>query len=372
MVQDVHNMPSYNAVKINIIKPEVNTGKGKKDEDNGIYSAVNIDIDNPALNPKQKKIYEYPDAQSPVTYDNIKNVRLPYNFHAAYHTTNIIIPEFENKKPAVAIEQEDILKNDIEKSEIEVPSPNFTTLEDEKGYIVENTLPEEIINTAEVLKPEIVPSEAILPKADLQLVEANLKNSDFDIQAQQMEEIVRVSLDNRENAIPYIVKDVFTELIDIAQADTTNLAAPTEEQISARRKVMANFAAAASGNTEASTLYQLSDEEIAAAQTISPLEQAERNKEYALYTMAILAKVYTDEVEKQTGFVMPITDIPGTSVMVDLLRYNPNAGVKVAAIEALKYIERPEYKNELKTLYTLALSETNPLVIAAASKALEE
>ena len=49
--------------------------------------------------------------------------------------------------------------------------------------------------------------------------------------------------------------------------------------------------------------------------------------------MAILAKVYTDEVEKETGNIVPMTDIPGTSAMVDALRYNPNAGVKKAGIK---------------------------------------
>ena len=61
--------------------------------------------------------------------------------------------------------------------------------------------------------------------------------------------------------------------------------------------------------------------------------------------MAILAKIYTDEVEKQTGNIVPMTDVPGTSAIVDSLRYNPNSGVKIAAIDALRHINRPEYKD---------------------------
>lgn len=91
-----------------------------------------------------------------------------------------------------------------------------------------------------------------------------------------------------------------------------------------------------------------------------------------MYTIAILSKVYTDEIEKHTGNVVPLTDIPGTSAIVDALRYNPNSGVKVAAIDALKYIQRPEYKEELTTLFTIAQADQNPEVSISATRALSK
>ena len=56
MVQSIDNSanrPIYNGVKINIQKPEVNASGVNRGEnisypDNGIYNAVNIDIDNPS------------------------------------------------------------------------------------------------------------------------------------------------------------------------------------------------------------------------------------------------------------------------------------------------------------------------------------
>ena len=66
-----------------------------------------------------------------------------------------------------------------------------------------------------------------------------------------------------------------------------------------------------------------------------------------------------------------MTDIPGTSAIVDALRYNPNSGVKVAAIDALRHIQRPEYKEELTTLYTLAQADTNRQVAETAARALQ-
>ena len=389
MIQSIDsniNKPNYNAVRINIAKPELNVGENTVTNDNGIFNAVDINIDNPTVKTEPKKIYDYPEAESLVTFDNIRP--LPHGFHVAYQTTNVILPKIENEYEVEApetketeeaedvaeVEEETTENNDSEeiigaaspeegekknnRLYARVTSPSFTGVEDE----------------TKIQKPEIVPSEDILPEVDIPLVTSNLTSTDFDVQAQQMEEIARVSLDNPENAVPYIVRDVFTSLIEIAQKDTRNLTPPTEEQIEARKKVITNFLTmeTAKNPQQVKLPYDITEKEIALASEISPMEQAERNKEYALYTMAILAKVYTDEIEKHTGNIVPLTDIPGVSATVDALRYNPNSGVKIAAIDALRYIQRPEYKEELTTLYTLAQADTNPNVSLAATEALNK
>lgn len=408
MVQSIDNSlvkPNYSAVKINISKPEVNAGGdiNSISDDNGNYSAVNINIDNPTVNTAPKKIYDYPEAQGPVTYEmaNIHPVPLPHGFNLAYHTTNVILPkiehevEIETSEPQnveaeeIAIDKENENKTDeaAESTAAVVPEPNYTTLEEEKGIVpdkeednttdnVKNDLAikEEETKPVEIKKPEIIPGEEIMPEVDIPLVISNLTSNDYDVQAQQMEEIARISLDNSENAVPYIVREVFTSLIDISNKDTSDLAAPSDAQVQARKKLMANFAAmenAKDSNAETKLPYELSENDFILANELSPMEQAERNKEYALYTISILSKIYTDEVEKQTGDVVPLTDLPGSAAIVDALRYNPNSGVKIAAIDALRHIQRPEYKEELSALYTLAQADSNPQVSLAAAKALE-
>ena len=421
MVQSVDgnyiNRPTYNAVKINIKKPEVNAGDNTNTlvNDNGIYNAVNIDIDNPSVNTKSKKIYDYPTSECPVTYDmaNIQPAALPQGF-VAYHTTNVILPKMENEleidggeddqevssEENITAQEESETVNEeaieepekaeevtepapvetpaVEAKNVEVPEANYTIVEAEKGNTddINNDVKvmEAEVKEAEIKKPEIIPAEDIVPDVDIPLVVSNLTSDDFDTQALQMEEIARVSLDNPENAIPYIVRDVFGSLIEITKKDTVNLAPPTDAQIDARKKVMANYLArvnAGQNNASIQLPYKLTEQDTAVANELSPMELAERNKEYALYTMAILARVYTDEVEKQTGNIVPMTDIPGTSAIVDSLRYSQNAGVKIAAIDALRHIQRPEYKEELTTLYTLAQADANPMVAIAAQRALE-
>lgn len=422
MVQSIDSNISgqnYNAVKINIQKPQVNGNPNvntAQNNDNGNYSAVSINIDNPTVNMPEHRIYDYPEAQVPVTYDmaNINKIPLPQGFHVAYQTTNLILPKMENeleievdkktpeklddKASAEEIEEpqnEEVVtkpedeinastvdtekKVDKENKNVEVPEPNFTTVEAEKGEEKIDNISNDVevmeTETKGIKKPEIIPGEEIKPDVDIPLVISNLTNEDFDVQAQQMEEIARVALDDSNNAIPYIVRDVFSSLIDITKKDSAELAAPTDEQIQARRKVIANFVSMENGkanNQPVKLPYSITEKDVALADTIAPMEQAERNKEYALYTMAILAKVYTDEIEKQTGNIVPMTDIPGTAAIVDSLRYNPNSGVKIASIDALRHIYRPEYKEEMSTLFTLAQADTNPEVAIAATRALDK
>jgi len=403
MVQSIDssaNRPNYNAVKINIKKPEVNAAGNKNSyvDDNGIYNAVNIEIDNPSVNTEPKRIYDYPQAEEPVTFDmaNINRIPLPQGFNVAYTTTNVILPKMEQEIELPEPEEiEEAETEDIK--EVEVPAPNYTTVEEEKENIavtedVQTSVPEEDKITedvkimeaevgvkepedkaVELKRPEIIPGEDIQPEVDIPLVISNLTNPDFDIQAQQMEEIARLSLDDKENAVPYIVREVFSNLIDISKKDTANLAAPTEEQVQARKKLITNFILmenARKNNTQPKLPYQITEADVELANQLSPMEMAERNKEYALFTMAILAKIYADEVERHTGNIVPLTDLPGSAAMVDALRYNPNSEVKIAAIDALRHIQRPEYKEELNTLYTLAQADSNPQVAMAATRAL--
>ena len=66
MVQPIDfTKPIYNGVNISIRRPEVIAGAEKDGvtnpmagNNNGIYNAVNIDVDNPKVSPKETKIYD--------------------------------------------------------------------------------------------------------------------------------------------------------------------------------------------------------------------------------------------------------------------------------------------------------------------------
>ena len=115
---------------------------------------------------------------------------------------------------------------------------------------------------------------------------------------------------------------------------------------------------------------QISDAEKQLATTITPMEQAERNKSYAMFTSSIMQKLYGDEVNKLTGSTVPLTELPGAVTIVEQLKNNPNPMIRTSAIEALSYIQQPAYKQDLTTLFTIAKNDQDKNVQDAATAAL--
>lgn len=387
---------TYNAVKIQVNDPQTNIPQGHKGslDDSGIYNAVAIEVNRPTVNvdKHQHCIYDYPNATCPICADmaGFQTINLP-QLPVAYQTTNFInnrtlinaevevekkgneVETKEQNKPVDSPDAQVVIVEEF----VQVPEPNVTTTEAQKA-------PSEVSFNGISFKAaeknstiEIVPPKEIKPEVDVQNIVKALSNEDFDVQARQMEEIARISMEDSAKALPFIVTEIFTELINIVKKDTSNLTPPSEKQIEIRKQIIVNEIIKEQARAEKKDVselelpYKISKQELAEASNLSTLEQAERNKEYALYTMAILAKVYTDEVHKQTGNIVPLTDLPGVSEIVDSLRYSSNAGVKIAAIDALRYINRPEYKEELTAVLELATDDKNPYVARNAAVALE-
>ena len=220
----------------------------------------------------------------------------------------------------------------------------------------------------------VIPSVEIKPEIDIKDFVSKLSEGNYDEQAIKMAEIIQsaTSSDKLDN---FVTKDVFLSLMEIAQKDTSKLAKPTIQQEEIRNKIYINemtkqVAKENGENPDNIKLpYSLSDNEIKLAKDFSEYELAERNKEYALITMAILAKQYSNDIEKAAGDIVPLTDLPGASVMVETLRNSDNVSVKVAAIDSLMYVYRPDYKNEFSSLFKLVASDKNPVVAQYAALA---
>ena len=85
-----------------------------------------------------------------------------------------------------------------------------------------------------------------------------------------------------------------------------------------------------------------------------------------------MEKLYADEVAKLSNTTVPLTEFPGAVTIVDQLKDNPNPMVRASAIEALSYIQNPEYKKDLTTLFTVAKNDQDPGVAEAAKTALDK
>ena len=213
-----------------------------------------------------------------------------------------------------------------------------------------------VTETASAPKVEVVPPKEMTPQIDLNSFIARLTSSDYEVQANAMEEIANMVKDEPQKATELLDEKIVNALNTIINADSTKLAGPTAEQVAAREKLKTGAA--------------ITDAEKELATKITPMEQVERNKSYAIFTSAIMQKLYGEEVAKLTGSTVPLTELPGAVTIVEQLKNNPNPMVRTSAIEALSYIQRPEYKQDLTTLFNIAKNDQDKYVQDAANAAL--
>ena len=390
---------NYNAVKIKVDEPKTAVPEGFKstENDNGIYNGVDIEVNRPMVDIKRASEYEYPKYDGIVTYDMIKpaegepkaieNINVSTNDKVSDNVT------FNGLKDAPVEEKADDAKIAFKGEEMPAEEkadeakiafkgeemPTEEKADEAKIAFKGEEMPTEELNPEVSFKGQkkninVIPSVEIKPEIDIKDFVSKLSEGNYDEQAIKMAEIIQsaTSSDKLDN---FVTKDVFLSLMEIAQKDTSKLAKPTIQQEEIRNKIYINemtkqVAKENGENPDNIKLpYSLSDNEIKLAKDFSEYELAERNKEYALITMAILAKQYSNDIEKAAGDIVPLTDLPGASVMVETLRNSDNVSVKVAAIDSLMYVYRPDYKNEFSSLFKLVASDKNPVVAQYAALA---
>ncbi len=330
MYQQPVPAPNYNAVKIDVHNPSVSApGVGQVAMNVPQYAQPTM----PYYSYPQNQLYSYPQAQTQPYYMPVQQPVVPPAPQTTEQTVQTIAPQVVPPTPV------------IQQQNINAPAP----------MISQPAAPQEV-KTAEQQKVEIEQPVVMTPQVDLNSFIAKLTNPDFEVQANAMEEIANMVKDEPQKATELLDEKVVNALNNIINADSSKLAGPTQEQIAARQKLMKG--------------EQLSDAEKQLATTITPMEQAERNKSYAMFTSSIMEKLYGDEVTKLTGSTVPLTELPGAVTIVEQLKNNPNPMVRTSAIESLSYIQQPAYKQDLTTLFTIAKNDQDKNVQEAAAAAL--
>ena len=172
-----------------------------------------------------------------------------------------------------------------------------------------------------------------------------LGSSDVDKQTSAIQKIAEVAQADVNSAKALLVEPIFGKLINIINADTSKLQGPTGKTYDPKN--------------------------------LSPLEKAEINKQFAIYTLAILQKNFREEINKEMKKNnlpdVAINDLPYIKEIVNNLKDNPNPTIREACLSALNYVGRAEDKNVLKTLYDIsAKHDASPSVKAAASNYLSK
>lgn len=321
--------PSYNAVKIDIINPA-----------NGVQGLTQPQTQ-PAACAYTAPVYNYP--QAPI-----------YNYPAAQPDQQVM-PQ-NAPFPSVATASQPVTT--VDPQTMPVPSNvqqyyNGPVQQYPQAPVAQPVPQPQITN-----QPQVVPGQAPQPMVDLNGFIAKLANPDFEGQATAMEDIANMIKTSPDKATELVDTKIFDSLNNIVHFDSSKLEGPTQEQVDARQKIIDN--------------KQVTDEEKNLANTRAPRELAERNKSYALFTIAMLDKLYADEVAKLSNNVVPLTDLPEAVTIVDQLKDNPNPMVRASAIEALSYLQKPEYNKDLETLFSVAKNDQDQDVAQSATTALEK
>ena len=366
--QYVTPAPSYNAVKIDVHNPSVNTpGVGQSVVNVPQYVAPQAAPAPQYATPTmpyytypQAQLYDYPQAPQQPYYLPVQTICPPCQPSAAP-----VPPEVTAQVPAPQV-----TAAPAPAVQTEIPAPQTVV------PVAQTVVPQPVINQQNINAPqpapvaeapkapetpakvEVVPPAAVEPQVDLNGFVAKLTNPDYDVQALAMEDMANMVKTDPQKATELLDTKIMDALNTIINTDSTKLAGPTPEQLAAREKLFTN--------------QKMTDDEKALASSITPLEQAERNKSYAMFTAAIMQKLYADEVSKLTNTTVPITELPGAVTIVEQLKNNPNPMVRTSALEALSYIQNPAYKKDLETLFTIAKNDQDKGVQEAAAMALEK
>ncbi len=210
---------------------------------------------------------------------------------------------------------------------------------------------------AEAKIPEETAKTNTVATIDIPAVITQLKSKDLNAQGTAMENMATTLETNPAEATQYLDTSVMESLVDVLNQDTTNLAQATPRQRTLRDKMMSG--------------QQISDAEKAEASQLSDYELGERNKQYALYTIAMLQDSLGKEVEK-TGTKLAINDLPAIESVIKTVKDNPNPMLRASAIAGLSYIAKPEYKPVLSQIFTLAKDDSDPTVQDVAKEALSK
>lgn len=328
------------------------------------YNAVKIDINNPQVNapgytqnPIQptniSPVYTYP--QAPIYEMPQESVYAPQK-EAPKEVTEAISQPKAVKEASVVPPPPVVVPNQTVETAQSTATPVATPV---VAPVQSTEVKSEPVEAVAAVQPvQIKEPEVISPKIDINEFITKLTSADYDEQAKTMESIANMAQSSPDKATELLDVRVVDTLLGIMNKDSSKLEGPTTQQIQIREKII-------KGQT-------VSEAEMTEANKITPMEQAERNKQYAIFTIASLQKLYVSEIEKMNNVVVPLTELPGAAGIVEQIKSNPNPMLRASALDALSYIQRPEYKNELTTLFTIAQKDINPNVQQTATKALEK
>lgn len=322
----------YNAIKINIVDPKVN--------------APGSQVPAPVYNYPQAPVYNYPQAtQAPVYYPPIQTAPA-----VAPQAPSVMTPPIAPTQPQA-----------IPQAPVSVPAPqviNQQTINQVPPSVVPAQTPEVQPQApqAPIAAPEAPVEPAAAATVNVPAIAAEIKSDDLQKAGDAIENVAEIAQSKPELAPQLLDTDLMESLLSVIGKDTSTLEGPSEKQKELRQQVLSG--------------KQLSEADMAEANKISPLEMAERNKQYALFTTAILQNALIDEFKKTNNMTPDIKDLPGMEQIVSTIKDNQNPMLRASGLAALAYNARPEYKPVMKEIFELSKQDADENVQKVAAEGL--
>lgn len=319
--------PEYNAIKINIVDPKVNAP--------GVQQTPSV------YSYPQSQIYSYPQAQQQVYMPPVQQ------------QAQVYMPQ-----PAPAAQSAPVTQP--------MPVPPAPQVINTQTV---NQTPPSVVPQAPAQEPAPAPQQpaaptapaAEAPQAAPQQPAANvtsftqrINSNDLEDVGKAIEEVADIA--QTRPAPELLDTGLMESLLGVIGKDSSTLEGPTERQKELRQQVLEG--------------KQLSDADMAEANKITPLEMAERNKQYALFTTAILQNQLIDEFKKTNNMTPDIKDLPGMEQIVTTIKDNPNPMLRASGLAALAYNARPEYKPVMKEIFELSQQDADENVQKVAAEGL--
>ena len=264
----------------------------------------------------------------------------------------VIIPQ-----PVVTAQPQQIINNAPVAAMPEPPQAQVVQAEPASvatpATTVDNEPQAQAVATPQVENPASTPINV-----DLNQVVSKLNSTNMDEQLAAIENIAETAQVNPTAATQLLDTQIMDALGNILKKDTTQMQGPTPEQIELRQKLLSG--------------EQLTPEQTEVANKMSDMEVAERNKQFALYTIAILQKLLSTEVEKAQGVKLEMKDLPMINDIVKIAKADINPMLRASALAALSYIATPENKALLTTMFEQSKKDADPNVQAVAAEALNK
>lgn len=200
------------------------------------------------------------------------------------------------------------------------------------------------------------------PTVNIDELVQGLADADVDKKADTINKLAELAQSEPDTALQIVSEPIMNALINVINEDTTALEGPTDKQVEVAEKI-------AKGE-------QLTPEEDALSEQLSPRDKANKNRIFALYTLAMVQKLQRDELnqyietQKANGQEaippLKIEELPGYNDVVNVLQNDARPEVKVAAMQAIQYVAEPEDKQTVETILADSLNSTDEGIKAAA------